>query len=113
MNTQTARTAAVLGIGALLLSGLAAAAPANARDLPAVAAAERSAAVKDDLSPTRRGQSAQHSVPGARSWSNEARREFHAQRPQEQLAGSARVSAEPREWTGAQLRELKGSPPRP
>ena len=113
MTKQTARTMAVLGIGALLLSGLAAAAPANARELPAVAAAERAAAVKDDLSPTRRGQSVQQVVPGARSWSTEARREFHAQRPQEQLAGSARISAEQRGWTGAQLRELKGSPPRP
>lgn len=113
MNTQYARRVAVLGIGALLVSGLAAAGPAYAQELPAIGSGERAAAVKDDLSPTRRGQSVQQVVPGARSWSTEARREFHAQRPQEQLAGSARISAEQRGRTGAQLRELKGSPPRP
>ena len=112
MNTQYARRVAVLGIGALLVSGLAAAGPAYAQELPAIGSGDRDTAVKDDLSPMRRGQSAQQLVPGARSWSSEARREFHAQPPQEQLAGSARISAEQREWTGAELRELKGSPPR-
>lgn len=101
---------AVVGIGALLVSGVAMAGPATAQDLPAVA--DRGTAVKDDRSPTRPDQSVGQPTTGGRSWTDQARREFHAPPPAEERTGSAPTAAEPREWTGAQLRELKGSTPR-
>ena len=101
---------AVLGVGALLASGVAAAGPATAQDLPANA--DQRTAVKDDRSPMRPDRSVGQLAPRGQSWSDPARREFHAPPPAEERAGSAPTAAEPRAWTGAELRELKGSKPR-